>query len=265
MHLGVKAVLFTCMLIINNAYALQYPLPAFNNSRSGYENGKWWLIMNVPTLVEGGSWGAGFPQYGAGYLVLKSENGQRILALGFGLRNKNGESKSALFMRVHKINGGDRPGVPVTMYPQKTILSFDPSNGCLTFTSVRTDGQKVTAAEEGPCFSHVPPVPAQCNITTTEIVLDHKTILKKDMEGSSTESNFVINCSREGTVKFSLENGKNTIPLGGGASTISINDLPLKSNIKVTNGDNILKIQSVLHDVEPGAWQGSTVLKFEPF
>lgn len=265
MRLGVKIVFTISILIINNACALQYPLPAFNNIRSGYENGKWWIIPNMPTLVEGGSWGAGLPQYYAGYLVMKSENNEKMVPIGFGLKKKSGESKSALFMRVHNQNGGNRPGNPLTMYPQKHFISFDPSNGCLTFTSVTTNGQKITAAEDGPCFSYIPPIPAQCNITTSEIILDHKTVLEKDMEGSTVDSNFKINCSREGTVKFSLDNGKSTISLGDGNSTISINDLPLKSNIKVSNGDNNLKIQSVLHGVKPGAWQGSAVLKFEPF
>lgn len=257
---------FLC-LFSKNSLALQYPVEVFNNIQSGYENGQWWILLNAPTRVEGGSWAAGLPSSSYVHLVVKTPenvwkdpNWETTY-----LKKRPGETRSGAILRYNKSVAGHGNFSP---YINKKPLKYDPSNYCVVVTTMVNSlnpGGILAEVDPPPYCSYIPPVPAQCNITTTEIVLDHKTVLQKDVDNSRIESSFKINCSRQGNVKFSLENSTNTIPLGNGHSTVSINNLPLKSNIKVNVGDNLLTIVSTLNGVEPGTWQGSAVLKLEPF
>lgn len=257
----IKILFFIASLFFTKfATALQYPIPVFNNIKTGYDNGRWWITVNVPTLIEGGGYGAASPTYSYAVVALQKSNGWEPVAPG-AIKKKPNESRSVLFMRLYRVQGANSSNPLSSFFLAKHLLDEDPSNQCVTYI---TYANLISAVDAGPC-RYAPPVPAQCNITTNEIILDHKTILQKEVEDSKAESNFKIKCSRKGTVKFSLDNGGNTIALGEGTSTISINDLPLKSNIEVNNGDNTLKIRSDLHGVKPGTWQGSAVLKFEPF
>lgn len=240
-------------------YALQYPLPVFNDIKSGYENGNFWVIPGTPTLIEGGSWGVGWPTYNYAQLMIKTVPDNQWRPLGGHIsRKKPNETRSQLLMRVNKLN--ENLGVS-GLYLVKSIVKFDPSNACYGLFNTNSSTNLLVDAHH---CSYVPPVLAQCNITTSEILLDHKTISTKEMNNSRVESSFTLNCSRSGTVKFSLNNGSDSIALGEGISKIEINNLPLKSNIKVESGNNVLKIESTLKGVTSGSWQGSSVLVFEP-
>lgn len=142
--------------------------------------------------------------------------------------------------------------------------SFDLLRSCFGFAAVKIGAPQVASFAPGAC-NYAQPIPGQCTITTPEIILDHKTILKDNVDSSVAQSTFNVNCVRSFTAKFSLGGGKKVLSIGGGTSTIKINDKPLLSNIVLADGDNSMKISSTLSKVEPGAWQESTVLTMDFF
>lgn len=115
----------------------------------------------------------------------------------------------------------------------------------------------------GQCKAIAPP-PVQCNTTTGDILLDHKTINELELKGSKATSNFTVSCNLSAKVKFSLQGGKTSLNIGSGLSTIMINDKPLLSDVDLKSGENKMTISSTLSDVKPGTWQSSAVLIIEP-
>lgn len=139
---------------------------------------------------------------------------------------------------------------------RKIIYGSAPNVYCIAYA---IDGDPVP----GECKAIAPP-PVKCDTTTGDILLDHKTVNELDLEKSKATSNFTVSCNLAAKVKFSLQGGKSTLDIGGGVSTIKIDDKPLLSDIDLKQGENKMTISSTLSGVKPGAWQSSVVLVIEP-
>lgn len=261
------AISFLSILLCPIVSAGERDIPYFPNVKGGYENGKYWVIPGFPTIIDGGDWAAtritGRTRYAAVAAFYKygtPNKTKNVLGSHGHASSAKYNTYSKLLMRLYTDNS--------IWYTTKYTLEHPLSDYCITagfHTGEVTNpfNDWVWDLPPGVCAT-VPEIPAQCNITNNEIVLDHKSIKQNDVDGSIAENNFIINCSRSGTVRFSLTGGKTTLDIGGGVSTIKINDLPLLSNLKLNVGDNNLKIKSVLSGVKPGTWQASTVLLYEP-
>lgn len=257
-------VVFFAIFFISNVSAFQYPIPVFLNSESGYENGEKYVILGHPTIIEGGEWAGSKPQRQFANVGLFSAT-FNAWAGGSGVMNssvistKSYRTRSDAFMAVYKKDLA-RPHV----FNSKRF--FNTPVLCIGYVEYTNPTGTITydaLSLPGVC-PYVKPLPAQCMIITPTIILDHKLVSQDTQESSKAEVDFVINCSLEGKVKFSLS-GEDSIPLGKGKSTIKINNLPLKSDINVNYGNNTLKVSSSLSGVEPGNWQGSAVLVFEQY
>lgn len=258
---------FLSVLLCPIVWAGDRDIPYFPNITGGYENGEYWITLGSPTIIDGGDWAATRiigKRKTSGYAAFyKNDPPDKALFLG-GANHQSTTSINTYSKLLMKHYYTDSP----LWWKAKYTTAYPPSDYCVTAAfyngSTAIPGKDWTWERPPGVCARVPEIPAQCNITNNEIILDHKLINQKDVDGSIAENNFIINCSRSGTVRFSLTGGKTTLDIGGGMSTIKINDLPLLSNLKLNVGDNNLTIKSVLSGVKPGTWQASTVLLYEP-
>lgn len=246
-----------------NASAInEWPVPT--SAKLVIVDGQYKVVFGEPTYIDGGAygweapaitrlgtWGAYGPPIGGG--------ASKIWGMGSGTgRKTNTNSQNATRFAQSSW---------ARAYYQRpiSIVGADPLRTCFTYwVATDTFGVYGIGFPPGACI-YPPPVSGQCNITTTDIILDHKTVTYNQMDGARAESSFNIKCIRSFTAKFSLSGGKKTLSIGGGTSTIKINDKPLLSNISLADGDNAMKISSTLSNVKPGTWQESAVLTMEYF
>lgn len=246
-----------------NASAInEWPVPT--NVKLVIDDGKYKAVFGEPTYIDGGAYGWEAPAITrigtwAAYGPPKAGGASKFWAMGGGsgsstLTNSQVATKYAKsgWAKIYS-------KVPIG------LGEGDPLRSCFTYVVVRGTGVPYRDGfPPGACI-YPAPVPGQCNITTTDIILDHKTVTYNQMDGARAESSFNIKCIRSFTAKFSLSGGKKTLSIGGGTSTIKINDKPLLSNISLADGDNAMKISSTLSNVKPGTWQESAVLTMEYF
>lgn len=238
-------------------------VPIYNNMdhRLVESEGLHRVAYGMPTFIDVGPWterplgSRDFFQM----MIFKNINGKEVSS-GRGTfvaqPKDNPAMKTVGDLLVYGANKvyADSPGDYVFFGTQPN----DGTNYCIAATVYSYDLVQYTYAP-GTC-RYLPAYPSECKILTSEIVLDHKTVVVDRMAESIAESNLWVNCTLKGTVQFSLADRKTTLDIGGGTSTISINNKPLLNYIDVQAGDNYLKITSELKNVQPGQWQSSAVL-----
>jgi hypothetical protein len=238
-------------------------VPVFNNmSHRLIENeGLHRVSYGMPTFIDAGPW-------------TETPLGSRDFYQMMIFRNVNGTEVSA-YRGTFVAQPKDNPAIKTVgdllvygankVYAESSgdyvVFGTDPNDGtnyCIVATIYSYALAKYTYSP-GTC-RYLPAFPSECKILTSEIVLDHKTVVADRMAESIAESHLWVNCTLKGTVQFSLADRKTTLDIGGGTATISINNKPLLNYIDVQAGDNKLKITSELKNVQPGEWQSSAVL-----
>lgn len=143
------------------------------------------------------------------------------------------------------------------------------SNGfeeCVAYAGYRGPGASWNSAIlPGGCLL-IPPASQWCKITTPEIVLDHGTIMLRDVEGHSASANMGVQCTTATAVQFKLISDDNYIYLDEGKAEIMVEDAPLNTKIDLPSGTSNLQVKDLLTGVtSEGLHTGSSVLVMMPY
>ena len=136
---------------------------------------------------------------------------------------------------------------------------------CVAYAGFRGAGAPwENAIVPGGCLL-IPPASQWCKITTPEIVLDHGTIMLRDVEGHSASADIGVRCTTDTAVRFKLLGDENYIYLDEGKAEIMIENAPLNTKIDLLRGDSTLQVKDLLTGVtSEGLHTGSSVLVMMP-
>lgn len=163
--------------------------------------------------------------------------------LEHGYPGQSGNTAVSMWGRLH------HAALPPSTAPQPT---------CLVYILSSVINRQNNVYWTSPCLPITVVYPQNCSLTSASVLLDHGVITRGETGHASDD--VVVHCTEGNEVRLSLADGTSRIPLGGGWATLATDRGALGSVLRLSAGDNRIRITSSANGVAEGAWSSSSTL-----